>query len=230
MLETEDVIMKIISWNCRGAFRKKFDIIEKYDADIYVIQECEKPEKYPKEFSRFLTNYIWYGENDNKGLGIFAKPNIKMVNNNWPVYCLRHFISVKINDCFDLVGVWASPPYIEEYYIYQSINIEKYDQNTILIGDFNSNAIWDKDHGKRNHSAVVEQLKAKNIVSAYHHISVEQAGKETKSTFYLHKNKDKKFHIDYCFLNPKDLKSFEIFESDNWLEYSDHMPILVEIQ
>ena len=59
---------------------------EKYDADIYVIQECEKPEKYPKEFSRFLTNYIWYGENDNKGLGIFAKPNIKMVNNNWPVY------------------------------------------------------------------------------------------------------------------------------------------------
>ena len=148
--------MKIISWNCNRAFRNKFSIIQEYGADIYVIQECENPKKYPKEFSQFLTNYIWCGENENQGLAIFAKPNVKIEKNDWPVYCLRHFISVKINDCFDLVGVWASPPYIEEYFIYQSINIDKYDENTILIGDFNSNAIWDKDHGKRNHSAVVE--------------------------------------------------------------------------
>ena len=221
--------MKIISWNCNRAFRNKFSIIQKYDADIYVIQECENPKKYPKEFSQFLTNYVWVGENENQGLGIFAKPNIKMVNNDWPVYCLRHFVSVKINDCFDLVGVWASPPYIEEYFIYQSINIDKYGEGTILIGDFNSNAIWDKDHGKRNHSVVVEQLKSKNIVSAYH-MSGIQHGKEKDSTFYLHRNIEKKFHIDYCFLNPRNFKSFVIYESESWLKYSDHMPIQVELE
>lgn len=221
--------MKIISWNCRGAFRKKFSLIQKYDADVYIIQECENPEKYPKEFSQFPTNYVWWGESENKGLCIFAKSDIEMKKNDWPVYCLRHFISVRINNRFDLLGVWASPPYIEEYYIYQSINIDRYNEDTILIGDFNSNSIWDKNHRKRNHSAVVKQLETKNIVSAYHYISGEQAGQETKETFYLHKNKNKGYHIDYCFLNPKNLKSFEIFDSEEWLEYSDHMPIQVII-
>lgn len=221
--------MKIISWNCRGKFREKFSIIQKENADIYVIQECENPKKYINHFAEFLSDYIWYGENDSKGLGIFVQPHIKMEENNWPVYCLRHFISVKINDYIDLLGVWASPPYIEEYYIYQSINIGNYNENTVIIGDFNSNAIWDKDHGRRNHSAVVAELNAINIVSAYHHVTGEQAGKETQSTFYLYKHKDKKYHIDYCFLNPNLIQDFKILSSDKWIQYSDHMPIQIVI-
>lgn len=221
--------MKIVSWNCRGAFRVKFPIIQTLNADIYVIQECENPEKYPQHFSEFLSNYVWYGEKDSKGLGIFVKQNVKMELNDWPVYCLRHFISVKINDRIDLLGVWASSPYIEEYYIYQSINSDKYGENTLIIGDFNSNAIWDKEHGKRNHSAVVAELKLKNIVSAYHYITGEQAGQETQSTFFLYKHKDRKFHIDYCFLNPMHIQEFKILNSDDWLQYSDHMPIQVII-
>lgn len=222
-------MVKIISWNCRGAFRKKFSVIQKEDADIYVIQECENPKKYLKDFSNFYSNYLWYGENDNKGIAIFAKLDIKMEINDWPVYCLRHFISVKVNNTIDLLGVWASPPYIEEFYIYQSINLERFNDHTLIIGDFNSNAIWDKEHGKRNHSAVVAELKTKNISSAYHYLSGEQEGAETKHTFYLHKNKSKKYHIDYCFTNPINIKEFKILNSDKWLYYSDHLPIEVII-
>ena len=221
--------MKIVSWNCRGAFREKFSVIQEENADIYVVQECENPQKYQKQFSEFLSNYVWYGENDNKGLGVFARSDIKIELNDWPFYCLRHFISMKINDSFDLVGVWASPPYIEEYYIYQSINLDKYDEKTLIIGDFNSNAIWDKDHGKRNHSAAVAELKSKNLISAYHHVTGEEQGNETQSTFYLHKNKNKKYHIDYCFLNPDKIKEFQILNSEKWLQYSDHLPIRVVI-
>ena len=33
--------IKIVSWNCNGKFREKFEEIVEEDADIYVIQECE---------------------------------------------------------------------------------------------------------------------------------------------------------------------------------------------
>lgn len=221
--------MKIISWNCSGKFREKFSAIQKENADIYVIQECENPEKYPEQFSVFFENYVWFGEKSSKGLGIFVKPSVKMESNKWPCYCLRHFISVKINGHIDLVGVWASPPYIEEYYIYQSINIDNYGENTLIVGDFNSNVIWDKKHGRRNHSAVVAELKAKNIVSAYHYVTQEKEGQETQSTFRLYKHSDKKYHIDYCFVNPSRMKDFQILDSEDWLQYSDHMPIQVII-
>ena len=35
--------MKIISWNCNGALRNKFQHIAELEADIYIIQECEDP-------------------------------------------------------------------------------------------------------------------------------------------------------------------------------------------
>ena len=222
--------MKIVSWNCSGKFREKFRNIQNVNADIVVVQECENPKKYiGSEYDDFAKNYIWIGENENKGLGIFASEQVKIINNNWKSYCLRNFLSVKINDKFDLVGVWACSPYIEEYYIYQSINIENYNNETIVIGDFNSNSIWDKKYDSRNHTKVVNELKNKDLVSAYHYVYKEEQGHESKKTFYLYKHKNKGYHIDYCFLDKKRLKKFEILNDSKWLEISDHLPIVVEI-
>lgn len=67
--------MKIISWNCNGAFRKKFDYISILNADIYIIQECENPvESKDQKYQEWAANYIWIGDHKNKGLAIFARP------------------------------------------------------------------------------------------------------------------------------------------------------------
>ena len=65
--------MQIISWNCNGRFREKYAAIIKEFADVYVIQECENPALFAKEFSNIFSDYRWTGENNNKGLAVFAR-------------------------------------------------------------------------------------------------------------------------------------------------------------
>lgn len=221
--------MKIVSWNCNGKFREKFQAIIDVNADIYVIQECENPaESNSLEYKNFAQNYLWTGENKNKGLGVFARKGIQLTENKWSKYCLRNFLSIKVNNCFDLVAVWACKPYIEEYYIYQNINISNYNENIIIIGDFNSNSIWDAKRDVRTHSAIVKQLNDIGLCSAYHYISGEAQGKESIPTFYLYRHLNKGYHIDHCFTRANNIKSYGILHNVDWLEKSDHMPILLE--
>lgn len=221
--------MRIVSWNCCGKFREKLSCISELKADIYVIQECENPKKYTKKLAEVGFKYVWTGENDRKGIGIFIKDGLGYKLNEWPSYCLRNFLSVKVGEKLDVVGVWAGKPYIEEYYIYQSINLDKIGVQTIIIGDFNSNAQWDKEHGQRNHSAAVAQLKQRGLVSAYHYLTGELQGEEQQATFYMYRHADKPYHIDHCFVSPSYLADYRIIADDKWLVWSDHFPIQLEI-
>lgn len=80
--------MIIVSWNSNMRFRDKCVDISDFKADIYVICECENPAKSKsKTYNKFAKNYVWIGEDKNKGLGIFANENIQLdlinVNNEF---------------------------------------------------------------------------------------------------------------------------------------------------
>jgi exonuclease III len=146
--------LKIVTWNCNGAFRKKFHSLINYQADIYIIQECENPiESKDNEYQIWANNYLWIGDTKNKGLGIFAKPEIILEKLDWTNkfknHSVKYFLPCKVNNDFDLLAVWThrnnSPNfgYIGQLWKYLQVNKTKLD-NTLIVGDFNSNTIWDE--------------------------------------------------------------------------------------
>ena len=104
---------------------------------------------------------------------------------------------------------------------------------TVVIGDFNSNAIWDSWHPPDlNHSALVRLLADLGLVSSYHHYHREVHGAETRPTFYLRRDKQRPYHIDYCFVPESwapHIQSVQIGSDDDWQKHSDHRPLLVHL-
>lgn len=245
--------MKIVSWNCAGKFREDYEEIFKQNADIYVIPECEDPkdgrEEY-KEYKEFVENFagnniFWKGDLHYKGLGVFLRKDfnvdeIKGLDENF-----KNFIALRVNDSFNLLGVWAmtiddeKDTYVEMIHGYFDANYDKiFDENLIMCGDFNSNTKWDDDHKKykdnynndKNHTNLNIKLNNKGLYSAYHNQYDEEQGKETKPTFYLHYHLDEPSHIDYVYAKKGRISKFEILDSEKWIDLSDHMPIVFEFE
>ena len=232
--------MKILTWNCNGAFRKKIEFLQQIEADIYIIQECENQQQSKGAYEAWLPNLIWKGNNKNKGLGVFAREDYKLEQLYWEDFELELFLPIRVNDNFQLLAAWtkyANSPkfqYIGQLWKYLQLHEELIKvQPTLICGDLNSNAQWDVWDRWWNHSDVVNQLQAMNIHSLYHELSNEEQGKETLPTFFMNRNHEKNYHIDYLFchrnLFSKNNSSFKIFDKYEWLNYSDHIPLLFEI-
>ena len=229
--------MRLVSWNCNKKFREKFNYISKYNADLYIIQECENPNNFKNTpYGEWAKNSLWIGENPNSGLGIFGNSEIAISKLDWENHFLNYFLPCRINNTFDLLGVWASKPYIEAMVVYLSFNYHNINDKTIILGDFNSNVIWDKQHNIRSHSTLNKLMSEKGLVSAYHHYLNSDFGKEKDPTFYLHKNVNKPYHIDYCYCKPEIIENFQIDIFGDWdtnkklLGFiSDHVPIIIDV-
>lgn len=223
------------------AFRNKAQYILAHKPDILIVPECEHPDKLKyKPGLPASTDILWFGKNQHKGLGIFSYSKFRfkvLANHNED---LRMIIPVAVSDghfSFTLFAVWAWNPddpdgrYVEQ--VWKAINYYEgilTNEGTILIGDFNSNTIWDKKYRVGNHSTVVEKLAEKGIHSVYHRHFNQVQGKEKHPTLYLYRHKNKPYHIDYCFASEDligKLKSVEIGEHRQWKKYSDHVPVIV---
>src|SRR5262245_2885215 len=106
--------MRIITWNCNMAFRRKAHLILAYNPDIAIIPECEHPDKL--KFSPDVckpNDVLWFGSNANKGLGIFSYSDFrfKVIRSHNPDF--RTIVPIAVSDGkvkFNLFAIWANNP------------------------------------------------------------------------------------------------------------------------
>ena len=231
--------MRLVTWNCNGAFRRKVGPIDALDADVLVIQECEDPSQSTPDYRSWAGDYAWIGYGKNNGIGIFPRKGQSIEQLAWPSNLWELFLPVRIDDSFTVLGVWtqhAAPSrfaYIGQFWHYLQLHAQSLGEDAVICGDFNSNTIWDKPRRSWNHSDCVDALAGSGFRSLYHHTTGEQQGEEMLPTFFLQRKEEKPFHIDYVFAHEKRLDekrwSAQVGSPSEWLSMSDHMPIIVDL-
>lgn len=223
------------------AFRKKAALILAHKPDIVVVPECECPDNLKFDDDTPAPNdVLWHGTNKHKGLGVFSYSGYRfqLLAVHKPRYKTILPIAVTGGSYdFTLFAVWANNPqdkknpYVGQ--VWKAINHYKTllsPERTILIGDFNSNTIWDKPRRKGNHTTVVQFLEKRGIHSTYHHHYIQTQGAEQHPTFYLYRDESKPYHLDYCFASRDfmdKLQTVEVGAYGDWRPYSDHKPVIV---
>ena len=198
-----------------------------------MIQECGKPD------SESDTS-LWFGDNPRQGIAVQAAPPYQLQRlptlEGVPKYIVP--ISVTGPLSFTMLAVWSKNNAKYRYVEAVTKAVDMYRELVaagpkVLIGDLNSNLIWDSTHPKDlNHSALVALLRSLGLVSAYHGYHSEAHGCETRPTYYFQWNEQRTYHIDYCFVPEawmKNVRQVDIGTYEDWKQYSDHRPLLVDI-
>ena len=240
--------MKIISWNCNGSLRTKLPMILTEEADVYCFQETETPGKWFTKYTEGFHAPIFINDNKNKGICVLVRKEIRLETVKWSglfTQCyygdikdktIKYFLPFKVNGKYTIINCWCHKNNSEHFayngqlWKYLIENSHNIDDGTIFIGDFNANAIWDSEDCWWNMTDNNTILNEHGLFSAYHLFSKEMFGRESKPTFLLYRHKDRPYHIDYAYAAPEYQLSFKILHEDEFIKYSDHLPIVLEVR
>jgi hypothetical protein len=226
--------LRLVTWNCCcGPFAKKVPLLDRLLPDIAVLQECPRP-------AATSDQRLWFGDNPNKGLLVQAYGDYRLRELPTAPEVPNFVIPVAVSGPteFNLLAAWTK---LQAPYRYVRAAVKAVDlyrelflaAPTVLMGDLNSNTIWDAEHPAHlNHSALVSQLEELGLVSAYHHHYHEVHGRETRATFHLYRRESHPFHIDYCFIPQAwadRIAAVELGPFEAWRQFSDHRPLLVDL-
>jgi len=225
--------VRIATWNCcRGRFEAKVPLLDSLRPDIAVIQEVARPADPARA--------LWYGSNPKQGLAVLARNGYTVDAVSTHAGVQRHIVPIQVTGPhhFFLLAVWSQRdpqhPYVQG--VIRAVELYRdliQAQPAVVVGDFNSNAIWDrKRNSARDHSALVSMLADLGLVSAYHSFHREEQGAETCATHYFRWKEDAGYHVDHCFVPTAwadKLTSVSVGRYADWAGSSDHRPVLVEM-
>lgn len=219
--------------------RRKTAALDALGADVLVVQECEDPAHIGKAYAQWAGAYAWAGSRPSKGIGVFTRNGLTVERLGWKDRGLAHFLPVRIDGRVDLLAVWTQAvvpstySYIGQFWKYLRLHRKALGADSLICGDFNSNTIWDRKRRAWNHSACVAQLDKAGFSSLYHLAANEPQGAESRPTFYLYRNPEKPYHLDYVFAHrervPPGWSGLSVGDPAEWLTLSDHMPVIVDL-
>lgn len=216
--------MRLATWNCCGGpLARKLAAIEGLAADLVVVPECPK------------VDGLWFGDNTRRGLGVFTHLPAEVIAIELP----RYVVPIQIGGASPilLIAVWAMPDKGDRYIrgVVRAMELCRpliESQPTVILGDLNTNAIWNHQNPvDRNHTALVQNLQALGLTSAYHAYRQEIHGDEKEPTFYLYRHESRPYHLDYCFLpNSWIITNLSVGSLSDWRHLSDHVPLIVDTE
>jgi exodeoxyribonuclease III len=231
--------MRIVTWNCQGGFRRKLDRLASLAPDVAVV--CEAPFASPYVQSLVDEPVSWHAAGAHPetsltvagfrgGLASCVLASVELCN--WGV-------AVATAGGPGVLGVWSVPApgrrYGDEVLAVIQAHAERIaGGNVAVAGDFNIDAhgVGNGGGGVALFAAIVQSLSDLGLISAYHAWTDEAPGLESAMTHFHLRRADRGFHIDYCFIPASwrsAIRKVSIGAPDEWLPYSDHMPLLVDL-
>lgn len=210
-------------------FAKKRPLVEALKPDIAILAETSQRHIMETE----APFKAWVGSNPHKGLGVVGFTNRSYMLHEADAHLPWHIpFSV---DGLNIIGLWAHVRDKELKYVRVTHEVVSRHAEfltsapSLIIGDFNSNTVWDREHPGRNHSMLVERLHGLGMQSVYHRANSDAHGAETTKTYFHTKKLHFGHHIDYAFLSEACSASLTIGSHEDWLTHSDHMPLVLDI-
>ncbi len=212
------------------AYGRKGHLVEALTPDVVVLQEVSKADIIGAQ-----TPFgAWAGSNKHKGLGVLGMTPANYTMTEQASSALPWHLPFSVNG-LNMIALWAHKLTQDQRYVRITHQIaDTHSQylgsgRGLILGDFNSNTVWDRGHPGRNHSMLVDKLEKLGLDSVFHRQEGCPQGEENIKTYFHRKNADHGHHIDYAFLSMTMDASIRVGEPTEWLKHSDHMPLILDI-
>ncbi len=226
------------------ALRHKFDRLLSLRPDVAVIQECARPaETGAAGWRPDCSDHDWIGFNANKGLGIFTFGAWQLQRHASYSEAFSLYLPVEVSGHwrFNLLGVWmadsrrisagaTNDPALAIGYYQPFLAAAP----SAVAGDFNRlpQQMSRRPAGPPGKS-VTELLAQAGLANADYLMS-DAAGQEAlRRTHYHQRHFARGFVMDYIFVPAtagSSLTAFEVCDPHDWIQWSDHMPLVAEIE
>src|SRR5512147_2277805 len=140
-------MVRLVAWNCcMGPLERKLTALGALAPDIAVLPECPHLPRLPG-------STFWTGANPHKGLGVIARPPWRITRATRRRDLPRYIRPLRVSgpESFLLWAVWACDNGTDRYVRGTHRAVDSFKRllgsgPSVLLGDFNSNSIWDREH------------------------------------------------------------------------------------